>query len=342
MDATPVEPAVEPDLSLVQAVTLEDVVDAASTIAPHVRRTPVMTSRTLDAMAGGTLLLKCESFQRVGAFKFRGACNALSRLPDGAAGVLAYSSGNHAQGVALASALLGVRAVIVMPSNAPDVKLAATRGYLERGGVDGSEVVLYDPETTVREMLGAELAEERGLVVIPPYDHPHIIAGQGTAALELIEDHGSLDALYVCCGGGGLLSGCAVAAKALHSGCRVVGVEPAMADDAAMSFRTGRLHAVRNPATIADGARTPSLGRYTFPLVRAHADDIVTVGEDAIRSAMRLAFERLKLVVEPAGALALAGVLRSDQHQRVRGKRVGVIVSGGNVDAEAFSAIVGG
>ncbi|MEO1534262.1 MAG: threo-3-hydroxy-L-aspartate ammonia-lyase [Planctomycetota bacterium] len=328
----------EPDFSLVGAVTFDDVVAAAETIRAHAIRTPVMTSRTLDERVGATVQLKCESFQRVGAFKFRGACNAISRLDDDAAGVLAYSSGNHAQGVALASALLRKRAVIVMPENAPAVKLAATRGYLEQGGIEGSRVVTYDPQTTVREELGAEIAEREGLTVIPPYDHPHVIAGQGTAAMELIEDHGPLDALFVCVGGGGLLSGSAIAVKAMNPACRVIGVEPELADDAARSFRDRTLHTVRNPPTIADGARTPQMGRYTFPLVLTHVDDIITVSDDELRHEMRFCFERMKLVVEPSGVLGLAGLLR--ERSSFEGRRVGVIISGGNVDPASFSSIV--
>ena len=330
----------EPDFSLVGAVTFDNVVGAAETIRPHAIRTPVMMSRTLDERVGSSVLLKCESFQRVGAFKFRGACNAISRLDADAAGVLTYSSGNHAQGVALASALLGKRAVIVMPANAPAVKLAATRGYLEQGGIEGSRVVTYDPQTTVREELGAEIAEREGLTVIPPYDHPHVIAGQGTAALELIEDHGPLDALFVCVGGGGLLSGCAFAAIAMIPSCRVIGVEPELADDAARSFRDRTLHTVRNPPTIADGARTPQMGRYTFPLALQHVDDIITVSDDELRHEMRVCFERMKLVGEPSGVLGLAGLLR--EKSDFKGKRVGVIISGGNVDPASFSAIVAG
>lgn len=319
---------------------MHDIRAAAETIAPHAVRTPVMTSRALDERLGATVLLKCESFQRVGAFKFRGACNAISRLPSDAAGVLAYSSGNHAQGVALASSMLGVRAVIVMPENAPAVKLAATRGYLERGGIEGSRVVTYDPRSTVREQLGAEIAERERLVIVPPYDHPHVIAGQGTAALELIEDHGPLDALFVCVGGGGLLSGSAIAARSMTPACKVIGVEPELGDDAARSFRDRTLHTVNNPPTIADGARTPHLGRYTFPLALTHVDDIMTVSDDELRAEMRFCFERMKLVVEPSGVLGLAGAIK--RRAALRGQRVGVIVSGGNVDAEAFSAIIAG
>ncbi|MEO1582986.1 MAG: pyridoxal-phosphate dependent enzyme [Planctomycetota bacterium] len=330
----------EPDMSLATSVTINDVRSAAKTIRPFALRTPVATSRTLDAITGTTALLKCESLQRVGAFKFRGACNAIARLDPDTAGVLTYSSGNHAQGVALASALLGKRAVIVMPQNAPAVKLAATRGYLEQAAIAGSRVVTYDPGTESREAVGAEIADREGLAIVPPYDHPDVIAGQGTAALELFEDHGPLDALFVCVGGGGLLSGSAIVAKSASAGCRVIGVEPALADDATRSFTTRRLHVVQNPPTIADGARTPSLGRYTFPLVLSHVDEMQTVAEDEIRAAMRFAFERMKLVVEPAGALALAGLLAAGD--RFQGQRVGVLISGGNVDPERFSAIIAG
>ena len=339
-----------PDLSLVDSVTLAQVLSAAEILRGAAHRTPVMTSRTLDAMvsdASGTATrvhLKCENFQRVGAFKFRGAYHALSRLDDDTKrrGVLTYSSGNHAQGLACAAALLGIPATIVMPKNAPAVKLAATRAYLANapdGPTVPSGVIEYDPDEAVREVFGRQIAEERGLVVIPPYDHPDIIAGQGTATLELIEDAGALDDLFVCCGGGGLLSGAAVTAKALLPGVRVVGVEPELADDAARSFRSGKLCMVRNPQTIADGTRTPSMGRYTFPLVRTHVDDIATVSEAKIARATLFMMERMKLVVEPSGALGVAGLLQaaasgalslpaSGGHER----RVGVIVSGGNLD----------
>ncbi|MEL6498485.1 MAG: pyridoxal-phosphate dependent enzyme [Planctomycetota bacterium] len=330
---------IEPDMSLADAVTIDDVRSAARTIRPYATRTPVMTSRTLDARTGASVFLKCENFQRVGAFKFRGACNALSRLADDAPGVLTYSSGNHAQGIALASSLLSKRAVIVMPNNAPALKLAATCAYVEIGRVIGSRVVTYDPADAVREELGAEIADQEGLLMIPPYDHPDVIAGQGTAALELIEDHGPLDALFVCVGGGGLISGSAIVARALIPGCRVVGVEPSLADDAARSFRDRRLHTVRNPATIADGARTPHLGRFTFPIVLSAVDEMMTVTDDQLRSEMKFCFERLKLVVEPAGVLGLSGLLSDPR--RFERKRVGVILSGGNVDADEFSSIVG-
>jgi len=332
-----------PDLSLAGSVTLDHVRAAAERLAGVARRTPVMTSRSLDEKVGASVFVKCENLQRVGAFKFRGAYNALSRLDDRAraSGVLTYSSGNHAQAIALASSLLGVPAVIVMPENAPAVKLAATRSYLA-SAPDGSEIVLYDPAASVREELGGRLAGERGLTVIPPYDHPDVIAGQGTVALELLEEVGGLDHLFVCCGGGGLLSGCAVAAKSLCPGCRVVGVEPELADDATRSFRDGVLRTVRNPPTIADGARTPYLGRYTFALVRTHVDEMMTVGEAEIASAMGFLMGRLRVVVEPTGALATAGAIRAAREGPggLRGSRVGVVISGGNVDLAQISRLM--
>lgn len=325
-------------MSLVASVTFEDVRRAGERLRGVANRTPVMTSRTVNLLAGAEVFFKCESFQRVGAFKFRGAYNALSLLDDEqkSRGVLTYSSGNHAQAVALASALLGIRAVIVMPSDAPRVKLDATRGYLACG-VGGSEVVEYDRHAVTREELGARIAREQGLAIVPPYDHPDVIAGQGTVALELFEDVGELDWLFVCVGGGGLLSGCAVTAKSMSPACRVVGVEPELADDATRSFHDRVLRTVKNPETIADGARTPSLGRYTFPLVLEHVDEMVTVSEQEIIDAMRLAWERMKLVIEPTGALALAGLLKDALPTRE--SRVGVVISGGNVDVTSVGEI---
>ena len=284
---------------------------------------------------GSKVFFKCENFQRAGAFKFRGAYNALSRLSEEQRerGVLAYSSGNHAQAVALAGRLLSTPTAIVMPRDAPEVKLAATRGY-------DAEVITYDRSETTREELGGKIARERGLSIIPPYDHPDVISSQGTAAKELFEEVGSLDLLLICCGGGGLLSGCAVAARTLSPECRVVGVEPERADDATRSFHTGILHNVDNPDTIADGVRTPSLGKFTFPLVLRHVDDMVTVSEEAILRTMFFMWERMKLVVEPTGALSAAalfdGTISAEPPMRI-----GVIVSGGNVDlkraAELFA-----
>ncbi len=319
------------------SVTYADVRNAAERLAGVANRTPAQTSRTLDDMLGARAWCKCENFQRVGAFKFRGAYNAIATLDEQSKrrGVLTYSSGNHAQGIALAGRILGVPTTIIMPTDAPPVKIDATRGYLG----PGSEVVLYDRETTTREELGERMRRERGLTLISPYDHPKVIAGQGTVAKELVEemidrDGGTPDLLFVCCGGGGLLSGCAIASKALAPECRVIGVEPAEADDATRSFRTGELHTVHNPPTIADGARTPSLGRYTFPLVREHVDDMMTVSEAEIASATLFAMRRMKIVIEPSGALALAGALQmaEERPDEIRGRRIGIVISGGNVD----------
>jgi threonine dehydratase len=308
-----------------------DVEGAAAQISGVALRTPVITSRTVRSATAAEAFFKCENLQRVGAFKFRGAYNALSRLtgPERARGVLAFSSGNHAQAVALAGRILGIPRIIVMPSDAPAVKLAATRGY-------GAQVVPYDRQHEDREAIGRKLAAERGLTVIPPYDHPHIIAGAGTAALELFEEVGNLDLLLVPCGGGGLLSGSALAAAARSSGCRVIGVEPAAGDDATRSFRTGRLQTNSNPQTVADGARTPSLGALTFPLIREFVSDMVTVDDASLLRAMFFIWERLKLVVEPTGALAAAALLEGAVD--VRGLRVGVIISGGNVDFSQVAA----
>ncbi len=308
------------------------VVEAAGRLAGVVHRTPVLSSRALAERAGAEVLLKCESFQRVGAFKIRGAYNALARLSEDERrrGVLAFSSGNHAQGVALAGKLLGIATTIVMPEDAPAVKLAATRGY-------GAEVILYDPDETVREELAARLEVERGMVLIPPHDHPDIIAGQGTVALELFEQAGEIDALLVPCGGGGLLSGCAVVAKHVAPRCRVIGVEPELADDATRSFHTGVLQTVKGPATIADGARTPSLGKLTFPLVLANVDAMVTVSEAAIAEAVRFLFARAKLVVAPSGALGVAAILAGKVELA---GRAGIVLSGGNVDPAVMAAIL--
>ena len=311
--------------------TFADVQGAAQQIAGVAHRTPVITSRTVDARTGAHVFFKCENFQRAGAFKFRGAYNALSRLsPDERRrGVVTFSSGNHAQAIALAGQVLDIPRVIVMPSDAPAVKVAGTRGY-------GGEVVLYDREREDREAIGKRLAVDRGLVLIPPYDHPHIIAGQGTAALELLEDAGPLDLLCAPCGGGGLLSGTALAASGLAPGCRVVGVEPAAGDDATRSFKTKQLQTVSNPQTVADGARTPSLGSLTFPIVLQHVSDMTTVTDDQLLRTMFFLWERLKIIVEPTGALAAAAILEGGLAPR--GSRVGVILSGGNVDMSQIAA----
>jgi threonine dehydratase len=306
------------------AVSFTDVEQAAEKLAGVVNRTPVMTSRTLEGIVGGRTFLKCENFQRIGAFKIRGAYNAMSRLSDEERrrGILTFSSGNHAQAAALAGRLLDLDIQIVMPSDAPSTKVEATRGY-------GADIVFYDRFETSREDLAATLAEETGRVVVPPYDHPHIVAGQGTAARELIQDAGELDLLLAPCGGGGLLSGSAISASAMSPGCRVVGVEPEAGADATASFRTGVLHRVDNPETIADGARTPFLGRITFPLVKRYVHDMVTVSDEAVVRAMKFLYERMKLVVEPTGALPIAALLEGTV---APAERTGVIISGGNVD----------
>ena len=314
------------------AVTYADVAAAAERLDSVVHRTPVHTSRTVNARVDADVHFKCENFQRTGAFKIRGGYNAVSQLsPEAQArGVVTYSSGNHAQAVALAGRLLGVDATIVMPETAPQVKLDATRGY-------GAEVVTYDPEETVREELGRRLAEERGLTLVPPYDHPDVVAGQGTVGDELFRQVDDLDALLVCCGGGGLLSGCALAARRHAPDCTVIGVEPAAGDDATRSFHSGELQTVTNPDTVADGARTPYLGDVTFPLVLEHADDMVTVSDEALVRAMHLLWERMKMVVEPTGALGAAALLSGAVPGR--GRRVGVVVSGGNVDLGRAGAL---
>jgi len=305
--------------------TFADVESAAKQIAGAAHKTPVATSRTINTRTGAELFFKCENLQRAGAFKFRGAYNALSRLDadERRRGVVTFSSGNHAQAIALAGQVLGIPRVIVMPSDAPAVKRIATEGY-------GGEVVLYDRDTEDREAIGKRLAAERGLTLIPPYDHPHIIAGQGTAARELIEEVGALDLLFVPCGGGGLLSGSAIAANAMEANCKVIGVEPAAGDDGTRSFRTKQLQTVHNPKTVADGARTPSLGSLTFPLVLKYVADMVTVDDPTLLKTMFYLWERMKLVVEPTGVLGAAAALEGTTP--IRGLRVGVIISGGNVD----------
>ena len=300
---------------------------ARARLANVVHRTPVVRSRTLDRLAGAEVLLKCENLQRMGAFKIRGAWNLVTQLPEDVRrrGVVAYSSGNHAQAVALAARELGAPAVIVMPAGAPAAKLAATRGY-------GAEIVHPEQAGGTREEVAERLAAERGLALVPPFDHPEIVAGQATAAAELIEDAGPLDLLVAPLGGGGLLSGTGLAAAVLAPGCRVVGAEPAAGDDGARSFRTGTLVRIPPPDTIADGARTTSLSELTLALIRRHAHDVVTIPDDALLRAMRLLWERLKLVVEPTGALGVAALL---ERRVPAGGRVGVILSGGNVDLAA-------
>ena len=296
------------------------------------RRTPVLRSDTLDGELGCAVYFKCENLQRTGAFKFRGAYHALSRLDESARrrGVITYSSGNHAQALAAAGKLLGVSVTVVMPIDAPAVKRDGTARR-------GAEIVSYDPSREQRETIGRRIAEERGSTLIPPYDHPDVIAGQGTAAAELIEEVPDLGLLLAPTGGAGLLSGCAVAARHMAPRCRVVGVEPELADDATRSFRTGILQKVSQPRTIADGLRTPCLGEHTFPLVRACVHDMRTVSEIAIAEAVRILFYRLKLVAEPSGAVALAGLASGAVEPA---PKVGVIISGGNVDASVMSALL--
>jgi threonine dehydratase len=311
----------------------EAVTAAKSRLAGKANATPVATSRTLNRQVGADVFLKCENFQRVGAFKFRGAFNAVSRLTEDekARGVLTFSSGNHAQAIALVGRLLGVSTTVVMPDNAPQIKRAATEAY-------GATVVGYDPAETSREQIATALHAEHGYTLIPPYDHLDVIAGQGTAALELVEEIGQLDMLLVPCGGGGLLSGSAIAAKGAAPDCRVIGIEPELGDDATRSFRTGTLHTVSNPPTIADGTRTPSLGKITFPLVLKTVDDMQTVSESEIIEAVKFLFYRMKLVVEASGALGVAALLGG----KVSAKgRVGVILSGGNIDGPTMIRILG-
>ena len=314
-----------------------DIAAAAARLEGHARRTPVMTSRMVDARTGAQVFFKCENFQRMGAFKFRGAFNALSQLTpeQKRGGVLAYSSGNHAQAVALAGTLLGVKTVIVMPLDAPQVKLEATRAY-------GAEVITYDPKTARREELAAQIASERGMSVIPPYNHAHVVAGQGTAAKELIEETGALDYLLVPCGGGGLLSGCAVAASHWSPGCKVIGVEPEAGDDATRSFFSKTLQTCHNPDTIADGARTPSLGTVTFPLVLHYVHDMLTVSDAELLKCLFWIWERMKIVAEPTGVLAAAALLEGKlgARHKIEGKRVGVVISGGNADIKALCRLI--
>ncbi|MEU1181477.1 threo-3-hydroxy-L-aspartate ammonia-lyase [Streptomyces sp. NPDC005820] len=316
-------------------ITLDDVRDAAVRLRGVAHRTPVLRSRTLDEAVGAQVFLKCENFQRVGAFKFRGAYNAASRLTPGqlARGIAAYSSGNHAQAVALAARELGAHAVIVMPEDAPRSKRAATEGY-------GAEIVTYDRYTGDREAVAQALAAERGLALIPPYDHPHVMAGQGTAALELLDEVGELDSLLAPVGGGGLIAGSATAAKGLRPGIRIVGVEPEAGDDTRRSLEAGRRIEIPVPRTIADGQALPTPGELTFSVNRRLVDEIALVSDDEIRAAMRFAFERLKIVVEPSGATPLAALLAG--RAGAPGRRVGVIVSGGNIDTGRFAALCAG
>jgi threonine dehydratase len=314
-------------------ISYDDVVTAHRRIAGIVRRTPTLTSATADALTGARLFFKCENFQRMGAFKFRGACNAIAQLSAGqkAAGVIAYSSGNHAQAVALAAKLLGTKSTIVMPSDAPAVKVAATRAY-------GGDVVSYERYREDREALARRIAGQCGLTLIPPFDHPHVMAGQGTTAKELFEDTDRLDILLVPLGGGGLLSGCAVAARVLNPECAIIGVEPEAGNDGQRSLRTGSLVRIDVPITIADGAQTQELGRLTFEVIHQSVDDVVTVSDGDLVETMHFFASRMKLVVEPTGCLGAAAVFQ--KRVDVRGKKVGVVVSGGNIDMIRFAELL--
>jgi threonine ammonia-lyase medium form len=315
-------------------VTFTDVQAAAARLHGQAHRTPIITSETFDQIAGCRAYFKCENLQRAGAFKFRGAYNALSLLTpeQRQRGVVAFSSGNHAQGLALAARMLGIPATVVMPSDAPTIKVEATRGY-------GAEIVPYNRLTGDREAIARQLASERGLTVIPPFDHPHIIAGQGTAAMELFEDMPDLDFLITPVGGGGLISGCATAAKAMQPNVRVIGVETEPANDAWQSLRTGKRVAIPVPDTIADGIRTTSLGLITFKIMQRLVEDIVLVTDADVIETMRFMLIRMKLLAEPTGAVSVAALV-ARQVRGVEGKRVGVIVSGGNADPALLKRIL--
>jgi threonine dehydratase len=339
------------------AICFDDVTAAAARLRGHAHRTPVLRSATVDALTGAQVFFKAENFQRMGAFKFRGAFNALAQFSEAQRerGVIAFSSGNHAQAVALSARLLGMPSVIVMPQDAPALKVAATRGY--QAGDARSEVILYDRYTQDREAIGRELAQSRGMTLIPPFDHPHVMAGQGTAALELFEqvaEQGAdgadgadghavppLDALLVCVGGGGLISGCATVAKHLNPAMQVYGVEPEAGNDTQQSLARGEIVRIATPRTIADGAQTEASGQLTFPVIQALVDGIVTVSDAELAKTMHLLAERMKIVVEPTGALAAAALLQAAPGlPDLRDQRVGVIISGGNVDLQRFAQLV--
>ncbi|WP_431111760.1 threo-3-hydroxy-L-aspartate ammonia-lyase [Variovorax paradoxus] len=316
-----------------QLPTYDDVIAAAARLEGHAHRTPVLRSTTADERWGARFFFKCENFQRMGAFKFRGAFNALSKFDatQRKGGVIAFSSGNHAQAIALSAQLLSMPAVIVMPKDAPAAKVAATKGY-------GAEVVMYDRFTEDREALTRRLAQERGMTMIPPYDHPDVLTGQGTAVKELIEETGPLDHLFVCLGGGGLLSGSALSARALAPDCKVYGVEPEAGNDGQQSFRAGKIVHIETPKTIADGAQTQHLGEYTFGIIKRDVNDIFTVTDDQLVEAMRFVAERMKIVVEPTGCLAFAGAVAAGK--LIEGQRVGIVISGGNVDMSRYAALL--
>ncbi|SFG59951.1 threonine dehydratase [Duganella sp. CF458] len=315
------------------SITYEDIVAAARRIEGYAHRTPVLTSRTANEELGAEIFFKAENMQRMGAFKFRGGFNALSRFNEAQrkAGVVAFSSGNHAQAIALSAKLLGIPATIIMPEDAPASKIAATRGY-------GGKVVTFDRYKEDREAIGRKLAEEQGMTLIPPYDHADVIAGQGTAAKELFEEVGELDYLFVCLGGGGLLSGSALAARALSPKCKLYGVEPEAGNDGQQSFRSGAIVHIDTPKTIADGAQTQHLGTLTFPIIQREVDDILTASDAELVDAMRFFAARMKIVVEPTGCLGFAAARK--MKEQLRGRRVGVLISGGNVDIERFAALL--
>lgn len=315
------------------SISYEDIVTAHQRIQAYIHQTPVLQSRTFNQLIGAEVFFKAENTQRMGAFKFRGACNALLQFDEQQKkkGVVTFSSGNHAQAIALAARELGMRAVIVMPQDAPQIKIDATRGY-------GGEVVLYDRYTEDREAIGQKLAQEQGLTLIPPYDHPHVMAGQGTCVKELIEEVGNLDYLIVPLGGGGLLSGAALAAKTLAPQCIVLGVEPEAGNDGQRSFETGSIVHIDTPKTIADGAQTQHLGQYTFPVIQRYVDAIHTVSDTELVAAMRFCASRMKTVIEPTGCLGIA--LATQANVDLKGKRVGIIISGGNVDIQRFAQLL--
>jgi len=321
-------------MTMPQLPTYDDVVQASDRIAGAAHRTPVLTSRTVDQEFGAQVFFKCENLQRMGAFKFRGGYNALSKFSpeQRRAGVVAFSSGNHAQAVALSARLLGMPATIIMPQDAPAAKVAATRGY-------GATVVMYDRYTQDREQIGRDLAQQHGLTLIPPYDHADVIAGQGTAAKELFEEVGALDAFFVCLGGGGLLAGSALATRALAPDCALYGVEPEAGNDGQQSLRKGEIVKIDTPRTIADGAQTQYLGKLTFPIIQRDVNDILTVSDDELVESMRFFAERMKIVVEPTGCLGFAAARR--MKESLTGKRVGVLISGGNIDLARFASLVG-
>ena len=322
-------------MTSLQLPTYEDVAQAAERILGAAHRTPVLTSRTVNEEFGAELYFKCENMQRMGAFKFRGGYNALAKFSpeQRRAGVVAFSSGNHAQAVALSARILGMPATIIMPQDAPSAKVAATRGY-------GATVVTYDRYTEDREQIGRELADKHGLTLIPPYDHADVIAGQGTAAKELFEEVGPLDAFFVCLGGGGLLSGSALATRALSPACMLYGVEPEAGNDGQQSFRKGEIVHIDTPRTIADGAQTQHLGQLTFPIIQRDVNDILTVSDDELVTCMRFFAERMKIVVEPTGCLGFAAARR--MKEQLKGKKVGVLISGGNIDLGRFASLLAG